>query len=75
MLDVLPAEMARAYSDPRRVLKPESELPTQFGALCQRYSRFGGPRHEWVEYLQRPVCQEIWELAPECAAVATTAVA
>ena len=75
MLDVLPEEMARAYSDPRQVLKPESEWPTQFGQLCQRYSRFGGARSEWVAYLQRPVCEEIWELAPEAAAVATTAIA
>lgn len=43
--------------------------------ICKRYFRFGGPRKEWVKYLNRPVAQELRHLAPESAAVATTSVA
>ena len=75
MLSVLPTEIAQVYRDPRRAFRPEIELPKVLKELCQRYSRFGGPWTEWVKYLNRPVAQELWHLAPESAAVATTSVA
>ena len=72
---MLPAEIAQYYRDPRRVFRPEGELPIDFKDVCQRYSRFGGPRKEWVKYLNTLVAQELWNLAPESAAVATSSVA
>ena len=75
MLDVLPAELAAAYGDPKRVFKAEKDLSRPFEQLCRRYSRFSGPSSEWIKYLRRPVARELWHLAPASAAAATVSVA
>ena len=75
MLEVLPAEMAEVYASSEKVFKGEAELAKGHGELCRRFSRFGGPRAQWVEYMNRPIAAQLWVLVPEAQAVATTGVA
>ena len=75
MLEALPPEMAEVYREPRSCFRAENELPQNFKQLCQRYSRFNGPRREWVRYMNRPIAKRLWRLVPEEMAVATTSIA
>ena len=75
MLDVLPPEIAEKYRDQRLLFRREEDLPQNYGALCRRYSRIRGVRREWLEYLHRPVAQELSVLAPEEECIASVSVA
>ena len=75
MLDAFPPEIADQYRDRRALFRSEEDLPQNCGALCKRYSRMRGPRREWLEYLHRPVAQELWVLAPEEECIASVSVA
>ena len=75
MLAVLPEKMAEVYATPSKIFKEEANLPGGHEELCRRYSRFGGPRAQWIAYLNRPVSSRLWHLAPAEAAIATTSIA
>ena len=75
MLEALPPRMAEVYREPRACFREEAELPHNFKKMCQRYSRFNGPRKEWIRYLHRQVARRLWRLLPESEAVATESIA
>ena len=75
MLEALPPRMAEVYRQPRACFREEAELPQNFKTMCQRYSRFNGPRKQWLRYLHQPVARRLWRLLPEEDAVATTSIA
>ena len=75
MMEVLPQKMAEVYASPCRIFKEEADLPGGHEELCRSFSRFGGPRSQWIAYLHRPRSAKIWNLAPEEEAVATTSIA
>ena len=75
MLAVLPKKMAAVYATPSKIFKEEANLPGGHEELCRRYSRFGGPRAQWIAYLNRPVASRLWHLAPAEAAIGTTSIA
>ena len=75
MLAVLPEKMAEVYAAPSKIFKEVANLPGGHEELCRRYSRFGGPRAQWIAYLNRPVASQLWHLAPAEAAIATTSIA
>ena len=75
MLAVLPEGMAEVYATPSKIFKEVVDLPGGHEELCRRYSRFGGPRAQWIAYLNRPVSSRLWRLAPAEAAIAITSIA
>ena len=75
MSDVLPPDIAEKYRDQRLLFRREEDLPQNYGALCKRYSHMRGARREWLEYLHRPIAQELWVLAPEEECIASVSVA
>ena len=52
-------------------LIPEPERGQVLGRQNAMYNRVLGPRSEYVKYLHRPVCRELWDLQPATKAKAT----
>ena len=52
-------------------LIPEPERDQVLRRQNSRYNRVLGPRSEYVKYLHRPICRELWDLQPAAKAKAT----
>ena len=75
MLSSLPPEVAPHYAEPRRLFRPDDQLPPDFRSLNARYCEFRGPRKEYRAYFARKEVWPLWHLAVADEAVGCVAIA
>ena len=75
MLEALGPELADAYADIERMLRPAAEVEAARQTFHGRYCRVMGQRSQWVRYFQRPDVRALWRLRPADESLAVFSVA
>ena len=74
-MHALPPEVAPVYAEPRRIFRPEEQLPPDYKSLNARYCEFRGPRKQYQAYFARREVWPLWHLAVADEAIGCVAIA
>jgi len=75
MMEALPPHVAAKYLQVEDLLLPADAIPIDPKELGRRYRQILGRRAEWIQYLQRPEVEPLWELLEPDQVKATLSVA